>query len=359
MIQVDIKLKRDNFDVIVNETFGMGITGIFGPSGSGKTSLMNAICGLARPEKGSINLNGKKVFSTDEKINTPVEKRRIGYVFQEGRLFPHLTVEKNLRYGMKSGDQDGFFNKIVSLLNLGHLLKSKPTKISGGERQRTALGRALLSSPQLLLLDEPFSALDANLRQQILPFLLKIHQTINIPILVVSHDITDLLKLTNRICLMQQGRVVGHDDYHELLKKPELQHCFSNHSLINAITMKVSRVDLESGITQLSYGESHNWIKVVVEKSRLNYQKDDNIKIFIPSDDIALSAHRLPNVTIQNQLDGVIRDIIERENVRICIVDVGFPLLVEITAESLKRMDIEVGFPVWCLFKSVAIDVAG
>ncbi|WP_372776314.1 molybdenum ABC transporter ATP-binding protein [Mangrovibacterium sp.] len=359
MIQIAIKLKRDNFDVHIQETFGMGITGIFGPSGSGKTSLLNAICGLAKPTEGNISINGKKVFSTDEKINLPVEKRKIGYVFQEGRLFPHLSVEKNLRYGMKDEDQQGFFNKIVSLLNLEHLLKSRPAKISGGERQRTALGRALLSSPELLLLDEPFSALDANLRQQILPFLLKIHKTINIPILVVSHDITDLLRLTNRICLLQKGRVIGHDDYHELLKHPELQHCFSSHSLINAITMTVSRVDLESGITQLSYGDSHNWIKVVVEKSRLTYKTGDNIKIFIPSDDIALSAHRLPNVTIQNQLDGIIREIIERENVRICLVDVGFPLLVEITAESLKRMDIGIGYPVWCLFKSVAIDVAG
>ena len=359
MIQLDIQLKRDNFDVVVNETFGMGITGIFGPSGSGKTSLLNAICGLAKPESGTISVNGKKVFSIGEKINVPVEKRKIGYVFQEGRLFPHLSVEKNLRYGMKADLQDGFFNKIVSLLNLGHLLKSKPAKISGGERQRTALGRALLSSPELLLLDEPFSALDANLRQQILPFLLKIHQSINIPILVVSHDITDLLKLTNRICLMQSGRVIGHDDYHQLIRKAELQHIFSRHSLINAITMTVARVDPENGITTLGYGESHNWIKVVVEKSRLNYSKGDQIKIFIPSDDIALSAHRLPNVTIQNQLDGVIRDIINRGNVRLCIVDVGFPLLVEITAESLKRMDIEIGYPVWCLFKSVAIDVAG
>jgi molybdate transport system ATP-binding protein len=358
MIQVDIQLKRANFDVVVKETFGMGITGIFGPSGSGKTSLLNAICGLARPEKGAISINGKKVFSADEKINVPVEQRRIGYVFQEGRLFPHLTVEKNLRYGMKGRDDDGMFKKVAELLKLGHILKSKPARISGGERQRTAIGRALLSSPELLLLDEPFSALDVNLRQQILPFILKIQQTIKIPIMVVSHDIADLLKLTNRVCLMKQGQVIGHDDYHVLLCQPELQTSFSSHSLINAVTMTVARVDEESGITTLSYGEKENWIKVVCEKSRLTYSKGDQIKIFIPSDDIALSARRLPYVTIQNQLEGVIQDIIERGNIRLCIVHVGFPLLVEITAESLKRMDIGIGYPVWCLFKSVAIDVA-
>lgn len=359
MIQIDIKLKRDNFDVIVKETFANGITGIFGPSGSGKTSLLNAICGLAHPEEGYISINGKKVFSQQEKVNVPVEKRRIGYVFQEGRLFPHLNVEKNLRYGMKENCPDGYFNKVVDLLNLGHILTSKPSKISGGERQRTALGRALLSSPELLLLDEPFSALDSNLRQQILPFLLKIHQSINIPIIVVSHDITDLLKLSNRICLMQNGRVIGHDDYHMLLRKPELQTVFGKHSLLNAVTMNVTRVDEETGITQLNFGESHNWIKVVVEKSRRNYKEGDEVKLFIASDDIALSSKRLPYVTIQNQLDGIIRDIIDRGNTRLCIVDVGFPLVVEVTAESLRRMDIAIGYPVWCLFKSVAIDVAG
>lgn len=358
MIQVDIQLKRDNFDVVVKETFGMGITGLFGPSGSGKTSLLNAICGLAKPEKGFISISGKKVFGVDEKINVPVEQRRIGYVFQEGRLFPHLTVEKNLRYGMKKADDNGMFNKVVELLKLGHILKSRPAKISGGERQRTAIGRALLSSPELLLLDEPFSALDATLRQQILPFILKIQQTINVPILVVSHDITDLLKLTNRLCLMKEGRVIGHDDYHVLLRQPELQPSFSSHSLINAVNMTVALVDEEKGITTLSYGGKENWIKVVCEKSRLTYSKGDQIKIFISSDDIALSSRRLPYITIQNQLEGVIQDIIKRGNVRICIVNVGFPLLVEVTAESLKRMDIGIGYPVWCLFKSVAIDVA-
>jgi len=358
MIQVNIRLKRDNFDVVIDETFGMGITGIFGPSGSGKTSLLNAICGLAKPDEGSISINGKKVFSTDGKINVPVENRRIGYVFQEGRLFPHLTVEKNLRYGMKGNDGEGLFNKVVALLKLDHILQSKPFKISGGERQRTAIGRALLSSPEMLLLDEPFSALDVNLRQQILPFILKIQQTVNIPILVVSHDISDLLKLTCRICILEKGRVTGHDDYQMLLRKPELLPIFSSHSLINAVVMTVTRVDVEKGITTLSFGDEENWIRVVCEKSRLTYAQGDQIKIFIPSDDIALSTHRLPNVTIQNQLQGVIQDIIKRDGVRICIVNVGFTLIVEVTAESLKRMDLAVGYPIWCLFKSVAIDVA-
>lgn len=360
MITVNIKLKRDNFDVIINETFGEEITGIYGPSGSGKTSLLNSICGLAIPEDGEIAVNGKTVFSTKSKINVPVEKRNIGYVFQEGRLFPHMTVEKNLMYGMrKDREQKLTFDEITELLNLKHLLKSKPANISGGERQRTALGRTLLSCPEILLLDEPFSAVDVKLRQQILPFLIKIQKKINIPILVVSHDIADLLKLTNKLFIIQKGKCIGFDDYHKLIKKESVKEIFTGDVLLNAITMRVNQVNNETGLTILSIDGSENIIKVLCEKSRTDYIPGEEIKIFIRSDDIALSATRLPEVTIQNQLDGVITDIIERDNVMLCIVNVGFPLIVEITAESLRRLNIRIGGTVWCLFKSVAIDVAG
>jgi len=360
MIKVDIKLRRDNFDVRINETFKDGITGIFGPSGSGKTSLLHSIAGLAKPYEGEIIINNKKVYSTTEHIHVPVEKRNIGYVFQEGRLFPHMTVEKNLLYGVKKvSDGSLGFTEVVEMLNLKHVLKSKPSNISGGERQRTALGRSLLSSPDLLLLDEPFSAVDAGLRDQILPFLFKIHKTVNIPILVVSHDITDLLKLTQQLFLIQSGRCLGHDDYLQLLKKKEVQHIINSKALINAVTMKVTKTNTETGLSVLAYNGSSNEIKVLCEKCRTEYKPGEEIKIFIRSDDIALSTEKLNGITIQNQLKGIITDIIERESIRLILVDVGFPLVVEITSESLKRMEMAVGRTVYCLFKSVAIDLVG
>ncbi len=360
MIQVDIKLKRDNFNVIINETFDNGITGIYGPSGSGKTSLLNSICGLAKPQEGNITVNGKTLFSSTKKINVPVERRNIGYVFQEGRLFPHMTVEKNLMYGVrKDKPQKLSFDEIVDLLNLRHILKSRPSNISGGERQRTAIGRTLLSFPELLLLDEPFSAVDVNLRQQILPFLIEIQKRVNIPILVVSHDISDLLKLTNKLFIIQKGKCIGFDDYHHLIKQESVKEIFTGDVLLNAVTLKVKQVNHDTGLTILSADGKENFIKVLCEKSRTNYEPGEEIKIFIRSDDIALSATQLPGITIQNQLDGIITDIIERENIMLCVVDVGFPLIVEITAASLRRLNIRIGAPVWCLFKSVAIDVAG
>jgi len=359
MIEIDFSLKRDNFEVTLSETFGAGITGIYGPSGSGKTSLLNSICGLAKPEKGKIAINNTTVFDAEKRINLPVEKRSIGYVFQEGRLFPHMSVEKNLWYGYKKEKQNLLsFEEVVELLNLSHILKSKPSKISGGERQRTALGRSLLSSPELLLLDEPFSAVDAGLREQILPFLLKIHQTVNIPILVVSHDITDLLKLSNRLCIIKQGRCIGHDDYHNLLKNKQVQNILGTDALINSVNMKVSFVDELNGLTILSSKATENKVSVLCERSNQPYQIGQDIKIFIKPDDIALSSQKIETITMQNQLYGTITDIIEREKVMLCVVDVGFPMLVEITAKSLNRLKIEIGSTTWCLFKSVAIDTA-
>ena len=171
MTEVDIILPRKNFELSICEQFSDGITGIFGPSGSGKTSLLHTISGLETPKKGRLVVNNRVLFDSGKGINLPVEKRNIGYVFQEGRLFPHMTVEKNLLYGLKkNGNSNVGFDEVIDLLNLGHLLKSKPSQISGGERQRTALGRSLLSSPEILLLDEPFSAVDTRLRKQILPF---------------------------------------------------------------------------------------------------------------------------------------------------------------------------------------------
>ncbi len=360
MTEVNIILPRKNFDLVLNEKFSDGITGIYGPSGSGKTSLLHAIAGLEKPETGSIAIEGRMVFDKEKGIHMPVDKRNIGYVFQEGRLFPHMSVEKNLMYGYKKdGHNKVDFDEVVSLLNLGHILKSKPSQISGGERQRTALGRSLLSSPDILLLDEPFSAVDARLREQILPFILRIQQKVQIPILVVSHDIPDLLKLTNTLCLIKNGKCIGHGEYYDLLKDKTISAIFGANTLINAINMKVRHIDQDKGLTFLGWKKKGPEVLISCEKTTGVYQDGQQIKIFINADDIALATEKLNNVTIQNQVQGTVSDIIPRKGTLICIVDCGLRLVVEITAESQKRMGILKGSQVWCLFKSVAIDVAG
>jgi len=223
MIEVDIQLPRRRFDLIIQETFGPGITGLYGSSGAGKTSLLQAIAGINTPKEGRIVVNDRVLFDSQKRIHIPIEKRHIGYVFQEGRLFPHLTVEQNLNYGIKENSTlEVSFKEIIDLLQLESLLKQRPNQISGGERQRTALGRALLSSPSLLLLDEPLSAIDIRLRQPILSFLSTIQTRLQIPMLIISHDLTDLLKLTDALCIIEGGKCIGHGKHEALCVRPEL-----------------------------------------------------------------------------------------------------------------------------------------
>lgn len=358
MINLDICLVRKNFDLVIKEEIGSGITGIYGPSGSGKTSLFQAIAGLATPKHGQVMINYRAVYDSARNINESVADRKIGYVFQEGRLFPHLSVAKNLLYGYKKDEENLIsYREVVKLLNLGHLLKSKPSQISGGERQRTALGRALLSSPEVLLLDEPFSALDSQLRDQILPFLYRIHQQVKIPILVVSHDITDLLKLTDKLLIIKEGKCLGHGRYTDLLRVPALRQIFGSNVLVNTLEMEIDSADDSRGIVTLSHDNMTQSLKAAYNKDRLRCLPNSAVKLFVHSDDITLSNSYVEGISIQNQVKGQLTEIINGHHVNICIVDVGIPLTVEITAESAKRMDLQVGAEVWCLFKSVAVNL--
>lgn len=360
MTKVDIILPRKHFDLVIKEEFADGITGIFGPSGAGKTSLLHAIAGLAKPKAGSISIGKQVQFDASKGIHLPVEQRNIGYVFQEGRLFPHMTVEKNLLYGhKKKGDNKIAFEEVIKLLKLDHLLAAKPSQISGGERQRTALGRSLLSSPEILLLDEPFSAVDTQLRKQILPFIIQIQQQFNIPILVVSHDLPDLLRLTQTLCVVQQGKCIGHGPYYDLLKQESIADIFGTSSLVNSIEVSVQQSKLAPFSNILVWKEGDREIHIKCEQNKSKYEIGLPLRLFLHADDIALSLAPVEQVSIQNQLEGTIEDIIERDHARLCIVNVGFPLVVKITAASQQRMGLQTGNKVWCLFKSVAIDAVG
>ncbi|MCW3807982.1 molybdenum ABC transporter ATP-binding protein [Plebeiibacterium marinum] len=360
MINIDIHLPRKNFNVVVQEKFSEGITGIFGPSGSGKTSLLQCISGLARPKEGYISVGGRILFDSVKNINIPVSERNVGYVFQEGRLFPHMSVEKNLRYGIKKQAIGKIsYEEVIDLLGLRHILKSKPHQISGGERQRTALGRTLLSSPDILLLDEPFSAVDMSLRSQILPFIIRIQKLIQIPMLVVSHDIPDLLKLTNRLCIIKNGSCIGHGEYYDLLKDPSVSNIFGSGSIVNSIDMRVLHTNPQSRLTIVGWKQDGQEILITCDKSKGDYKEGQKLKIFIDADDIALSTEKTNNISIQNQVYGTVTDIIPKGATLLVVIDAGFKLVVEITLDSLSRMGIGTGSKIWCLFKSVAIDVAG
>lgn len=229
MLEIDITHIQGNFTLKLETQFISSATGVFGPSGCGKTTLFRLIAGLNKPARGRICLNGKPLVDVSESIFLPPHKRNIGVVFQDARLFPHLTVSKNLHYGRKRVrlaklDPD----EVIDLLQLRPLLKRYPIHLSGGETQRVALGRALLSEPELLLCDEPLSALDSEMKASILPFFELIRDQFNVTLVYVSHDMNEIARLTHEVLLLNE---------HKLKKKPvvKMNNISHPHALLKSI----------------------------------------------------------------------------------------------------------------------------
>ncbi|MGV3635813.1 MAG: molybdenum ABC transporter ATP-binding protein [Pseudorhodoplanes sp.] len=210
MLRIDLRKQAGELDLQIAFESEGPVTGLFGPSGAGKTTLVSMIAGLVRPDEGHLALNGEVLFDSAGKIDVPAHRRRIGYVFQEGRLFPHMTVAKNLDYGrwMAGIPHDGTeFARIVSMLDIAPLLQRRPGKLSGGERQRVAIGRALMLKPRLLLLDEPLASLDPARKSEIMPYLLRLRDEAGIPMVYVSHYARELKRIANVIVRIDGGRV--------------------------------------------------------------------------------------------------------------------------------------------------------
>jgi molybdate transport system ATP-binding protein len=212
VLAVNVEKQLGTFKVNVRFEAVGGATALFGPSGSGKTSLVNMIAGLLKPDRGVIKLDDTVLFDADRNIDVPPHKRRLGYVFQEGRLFPHLSVRQNLDYGRRMNrqphDQDEF-DRIAALLDIGQLLDRRPSRLSGGERQRVAVGRALLMRPRLLLLDEPLASLDARHKLEILPYLVRLRDEAKVPVVYVSHMPAEVRRIATDVVLLDDGRVVA------------------------------------------------------------------------------------------------------------------------------------------------------
>jgi molybdate transport system ATP-binding protein len=212
MLRVDVSKRLGEFAVEAAFASEGRVTGLFGASGAGKTSLINMIAGLLRPDHGIITIDGETLDDTSARTHVPVHRRRIGYVFQDARLFPHLDVRENLDYGRRMNrltEEAGQWRRVTELLDIGELLDRRPGKLSGGERQRVALGRALLSQPRLLLMDEPLGSLDEERKEEILPYLVRLRDEAGIPMVYVSHDPSEMRKLATQIAIIKRGRVTA------------------------------------------------------------------------------------------------------------------------------------------------------
>ena len=212
MLLVDVEKQLGDFRLTVSFTSNGLVTGLFGNSGAGKTSIINMIAGLVAPDRGRIALDGQDLDNTESHLHMPPHKRRIGYVFQDARLFPHLNVRQNLDYGRRMNGLDldkSAETRTVDLLDIGHLLDRRPAQLSGGERQRVALGRALLAKSKLLLLDEPLGALDESRKAEILPYFVRLRDEASVPMVLVSHDAGEMRQLATNVVMLKGGKVTA------------------------------------------------------------------------------------------------------------------------------------------------------
>jgi molybdate transport system ATP-binding protein len=212
MLRVDVTKQLGEFSIQASFASEGRVTGLFGASGAGKTSLINMIAGLLRPDRGNIAIDGETLDDTAAKLHISAHRRRIGYVFQDARLFPHLDVRGNLDYGRRMNrlaDDPAQRTRVTDLLDIGGLLDRRPGKLSGGERQRVALGRALLTQPRLLLLDEPLGSLDEERKLEILPYLVRLRDEANVPMVYVSHDAAEMRQLATQVVMLKRGRVTA------------------------------------------------------------------------------------------------------------------------------------------------------
>ena len=357
MLEVQALLRRRSFTLDVNLKIEHRVTGLFGPSGSGKTTLLNVVSGLVPPDRGQVTINGDVVQDSDRGIFLPAHRRRVGMVFQDGRLFPHLSVRGNLEYGYRllPPDLRQFqVPEVVRLMELEHLLDRWPGQLSGGEAQRVALGRAILSSPRLLLLDEPMASLDRRLRHQITPFLRRVRDATQIPILYVSHDPRDILDLTDRFAVLDRGRLLGHGALADLAADAQVLDLLEQDGLANILPLTVRQHAAGQGITVFSLA-AERAPEALIRGPLTGAPVGSCVHAELRPEDIALATQPVSGISMQNQVPGRLVRITETPVREVCIVDAGVPLIVEITRPARQSLGLEAGSPVWCLFKARAL----
>lgn len=356
-LEVEIKLKRNGFSLESAELLDGSVFGIFGPSGCGKTTLLHVIAGLIRPQAGRIGLDGDMLFDSATGVNVAVHQRRIGLVFQEGRLFPHLSVRRNLGYGMSGdpGRRRWSMADIASLFQISHLLDKMPAELSGGERQRVALGRAILMSPRMLLLDEPLASLDAGIKGEIIPFLRLMKEQVGIPMIYVSHDLSEILDLTGNLLVMDGGRILSRGSLQDVLADSRSAGLLRHTGLVNILKLRLARALPEErlGLYVLdgdAKGPGDESCGIYAPLTGGNPSRI--LHAVLKADDIILSLGPPEGLSTRNCICGVMAEIRVDGDKALCIVDGAVRLLVEITPLAVKAMKLQPGQKVHCLFKT-------
>jgi molybdate transport system ATP-binding protein len=356
MIRVDVALKLGAFNLDITFENDAGITALFGRSGSGKSMTINLIAGLARPDRGSIVLDGRTLVDTKASIFIPTYRRRVGLVFQDAQLFPHLSVRKNLLFGRWFGPKTARtvpFEPVVETLGIGHLLERKPARLSGGEKQRVAMGRALLASPEILLMDEPLASLDTERKLEVLPLIESLRDEMRIPIVYVSHVIEEVARLASRVVVLENGHVAEAGTVDSVFGPGLSQTGVSRFAQSSVLTGRLAAIDPAYGLTQISHPSGTIWLT-----GRAG-PVGREARVVIKSTDITLSKSQATNLSVRTMLAGTVADV-ETDDGPLAGVSVDLDghghLFALATRKAVDGLKLRRGDRVFALVKTVALD---
>jgi molybdate transport system ATP-binding protein len=355
VLEVDIAHRLAAFELDIHFRTGRGLTALFGRSGAGKTSVVNAIAGLIRPERGRIVVDGSVLIDTERGIRAPAHRRRVGYVFQEGRLFPHLTVRQNLLFGRwfaRDSAPASRLEDVVDLLGIAPLLDRRPGRLSGGEKQRVAIGRALLASPRLLLMDEPLAALDAGRKDEILPYLERLRDQASVPIVYVSHSVAEVTRLANTIVLISDGRVRAVGPVQEVMGRAELYPLAGRFEAGAVLAVRVAAHDARWRLTELTGAFGKLMVPL------LDAPIGTALRVRIRARDVILALTPPIGISALNVLAGRVEALvpIEEGALEVELRLGGERLLARVTRRSGEALGLVPGRQVFAVIKTVAID---
>jgi molybdate transport system ATP-binding protein len=355
VLEVKVSLRRGEFELEAEFAASTpGVTALFGRSGSGKTTVINLIAGLLEPDRGRIAVDGTVLHDSDRGASIPPQRRRIGYVFQDALLFPHLDVEANLRYGQRRATPRGSRAELLeaaALLGLTDLLARRPHQLSGGERQRVSLGRALLSRPRLLLLDEPLSSLDAARREELLPWFEGLRDRHAIPIVYVSHEFEEVVRLANHVVLLERGRVAAQGNICDLALVPQLRAVLGPDLVGAVVDGWTESVDPSTRLARIRIGHS------MVTASGPDLRVGQAVRMQLLARDLILATTRPTGLSVRNEIEGTIRAVIDDGPDAVLVeVDAGGPvLLARVTRPAAADLSLEPGRRIWVLVKALSL----
>ena len=351
MLAVNARKKLAAFEWRGELELGFGVTALFGPSGAGKTSLVNMVAGLLAPDEGEIAIGDTCVFSSARGINLPPERRPVGVVFQDGRLFPHLSVRGNLTYGRRRGTLAApDLNEVVERLELGPLLDRRPMTLSGGEQQRVAIGRALLTGPEVLLLDEPLAGLDGARRDEVLDILAGLDRESGRVVLYVTHRMHEVLRLAGCLALIDRGAVKAVGAPQELFARPELQALTGRRSAGALLVCRMERTNDGDGLSRLVCG-GHSLLL-----PRLDAACGDEVVLKVRAGDVALSLEPPRQSSVLNVMSGVVERVLDEDDAfSDVVVNVGQTLWARVTRRSVRELKLAPGLRVYATIKAASL----